>query len=362
MFLGGPMREVVWSRIGSRIPELQKKPKIDMNLKEIGEFGFIRRIAPLGDIRSEGVIKGIGDDCAVIALEGDRCQLVTTDLLVERVHFLLEWSSPEVLGAKSLAVNLSDIAACGGTPQDAFISVAVPDRIEVEWLEAFYRGMADHAQRFGVNLLGGDTTGSRSDLVINVAVTGIVSRNEVLCRHTARAGDAIVITGPLGESGAGLHMLLQPVDIPPEVKTPLVKAHLEPQPHVNEGRFLASSGACTAAIDVSDGLSSDLWHLCEDSGIGAVIYEDKLPVSEELSRAGEVTGTDPLHWVLNGGEDYVLLAAIKPDMLQGLQSQARENGIILQEIGRFVEGDRMELVRTDGSRHDISAGGWDHFE
>ncbi len=333
-----------------------------MNIKDIGEFGFIRRIAPLGAIRSEGVIKGIGDDCAVTSLDDERCLLVTTDLLVERVHFLLEWASPEVLGAKSLAVNLSDIAACGGTPQDAFISLAVPERIEVEWLEAFYRGMAEHAARYGVNLLGGDTTGSRSDLVINVAVTGIVPRDEVLFRHTAKAGDVIVITGPLGRSGAGLRVLLQAMDIPPEVKDPLVKAHLEPRPHLEEGRFLATSGACTAAIDVSDGLSSDLWHLCEDSGIGAVVHEDKLPLSRDLSRCGELAGKDPLFWVLNGGEDYVLLAAIKPHLLDDLQDQAHKQGFTLQEIGRFVKGSRMELVRPDGSRRMFAAGGWDHFD
>ena len=333
-----------------------------MNIKDIGEFGFIRRIAPLGVIRSEGVIKGIGDDCAVISLDDKRCLLVTTDLLVERVHFLVEWASPEVLGAKSLAVNLSDIAACGGTPQDAFISLAVPERIEVEWLERFYRGMAEHAAQYGVNLLGGDTTGSKSDLVINVAVTGIVPRDEVLFRHTAKAGDVIVITGPLGRSGAGLQLLLEPREISPEVKDPLVKAHLEPRPHLEEGRFLAASGACTAAIDVSDGLSSDLWHLCEESGIGAVIHEDKLPLSGDLSRCGELARKDPLLWVLNGGEDYVLLAAIKPHLLDDLQQQAHKQGFTLREIGRFVKGSRMELVRTDRSRRMFAAGGWDHFD
>lgn len=332
-----------------------------MNIKEIGEFGFIRRIAPLGAIRSEGVIKGIGDDCAVIALEGDECLLVTTDLLVERVHFLMDWTSAEVLGAKSLAVNLSDIAACGGKALDAFISLAVPDRVELEWLEAFYRGMSRLAARYGVNLLGGDTTGSKADLIVNVAVTGTVDRAEVLYRHTARAGDVIVITGPLGKSGAGLEMLLGSEVFPSEVKTPLVKAHLEPRPHMEEGRFLASSGACTAAIDVSDGLSSDLGHLCEDSGLGAAVYQEKLSVSDELTKAGELLGKDPLDWILNGGEDYVLLAALKPDMVDDAQCQARQQGLVLQEIGHFVEGATMELVRPDGSRRSFTAGGWDHF-
>ena len=132
-----------------------------MKLKEIGEFGFINRIAPLGAIRTEGVVKGIGDDCAVIDVGASDYLLLTTDLLVERVHFLRDWASPEIFGAKALAVNLSDIAACGGLPRDAFISLAIPDGTDVDWLDGFYRGMADLARRWDVNLLGGTRPGPR---------------------------------------------------------------------------------------------------------------------------------------------------------------------------------------------------------
>ncbi len=134
-----------------------------MKLKEIGEFGFIDRIAPLGSFRSEGVVKGIGDDCAVISIGGPEHLLVTTDLLVERVHFFMHWASPEVIGAKALTANLSDIAACGGIPRDAFVSLAIPETMDLEWLDGLYRGMADIARTFDVNLLGGDTTRSKSD-------------------------------------------------------------------------------------------------------------------------------------------------------------------------------------------------------
>jgi thiamine-monophosphate kinase len=333
-----------------------------MKLGEIGEFGFIERIVPYGNIRAEGVVKAIGDDCAVISVGGPDYLLVTTDLLVERVHFLMEWAPAEVIGAKALAVNLSDIAACGGSPLDAFISLAVPDRVDVAWLDGLYRGMGDMARAFEVNLLGGDTTGSRGDLTINVAVTGRVPRDEILFRHTANPGDIIVITGPLGDSGAGLEILLDSPELPSELRQPLVRAHLEPRPHVREGRSLASSDWCTAAIDVSDGLSSDLGHLCIDSGLGAVVHEDKIPVGEALMRAARALGRDPLDWILNGGEDYVLLAGLKPEMVKSLEDRASDEGWSFSVIGEFSEGKEMRVVRRDGSIELFAPGGWDHFK
>jgi thiamine-monophosphate kinase len=332
-----------------------------MKLKDIGEFGFIDRIAPLGNFRSEGVVKGIGDDCAVISIGGPDHLLVTTDLLVERVHFLMNWARPEVIGGKILTANLSDIAACGGTPRDAFISLAIPETIEVEWLDGLYRGMANVARTFDVNLLGGDTTGSKGDFAINIAVTGLVPVDEVLFRHTAGADDIIVLTGPVGESGAGLEILLSSPEMPPEMATPLVASHLEPRAHVKEGRLLARSRACTAAIDISDGLSSDLRHICLDSGVGAVIYEAQLPINPVLAQVARIMRKDPLDWVLNGGEDYVLLAAVKPGSIEDLQKKFEAEGTELLPIGNFTADPSMELVRIDGTRQDIGPGGWDHF-
>lgn len=333
-----------------------------MKLKDIGEFGFIDRIAPLGAIRSKGVVKGIGDDCAVIEIAGPEYLLVTTDLLVERVHFLIHWATPEIIGAKALAINLSDIAACGGRPVDAFISLAIPEHIDVEWLDRFYNGIAGLAREHDVNILGGDTTGSRSDLIINLAVTGLVQRDEVLYRHTARAGDVIALTGPIGSSGAGCEILLNLIQLPARVADALVGSHVNPRPYVKEGRLLASSGCCTAAIDVSDGLSSDLGHLCKESGIGALIYEDRLPCIPELTMAGAAMGRDPLGWILNGGEDYVLLASIRGDRLDEVADAMKAQGCALYPIGEFVEGAGIVLIRSDGTDVPVSAGGWDHFK
>lgn len=332
-----------------------------MKLKDVGEFGFINLIAPFGRIREQGVVKGIGDDCAVIDVGADEYLLVTTDLLVEGIHFRMEWSSAAVLGAKALEVNFSDIAACGGAPREVFVSLAVPDRIELDTLTGLYEGMSDRARRCHVNLLGGDTTGSRSDLIINISVMGTVAKDRVLYRHTARAGDSIVVTGRLGASPAGLDILLGSTDLPESLRSPLVRAHTAPLAHLEEGTFLAGSGACTAAIDVSDGLSSDLGHLCEDSGLGAVIEEDRLPIADYVLEAAERLGKDPLEWVIHGGEVYVLLAGVRPDRIDEVKAEAERRGMALTEIGRFTEGSRMILRRTDGSEVDLAPEGWDHF-
>ncbi|AFM24104.1 thiamine-phosphate kinase [Desulfomonile tiedjei DSM 6799] len=333
-----------------------------MKLKDIGEFGFIDRIAPLGSIRSDGVIKGIGDDCAVLSLAEDNYLLVTTDMLVEKVHFLLEWISAEELGAKSLAVNLSDIAACGGKPLDAFISIAVPDHIEIEWLDGFYRGMAEMARGFDVNLLGGDTTRSAGHLVINVALTGMVHRTELLLRSTAKPGDALVLTGPLGASAASVDLLRHKRIFPEEVEAPLIQAHFSPRPHVHEGRFLARSGVTTAAIDVSDGLSSDLNHICEQSKVGARVYADKLPALPALLTAAQLMNKGPLKWILHGGEDYVLLATVKRESVNALLQEANKEGIVLTVIGEVTDTGNAELVKTDGTVNALFPRGWDHFK
>ncbi len=332
-----------------------------MKLSEIGEFGFIDRIASMGLNRPVNVVRGIGDDCAVLKIDDKTCLLVTTDLLLERVHFMRSWGPPYVLGKKSLAVNISDIAACGGTPRDAFVSIGVPDDIDLEWLDGFYQGLNDLAREYNVNILGGDTTRSVADIVINVALTGLATTDEVLLRTGAEPGNVIVITGPTGLSAAGCDLLLaREIPTKPWVET-LKKAHLEPRPHLLEGRLLAESRACTAAIDISDGLSSDLGHICKQSGVGALIFEEKLCIESVLAEAASYLNKDPFEWVLNGGEDYVLLACVAQEAFESVCMAAAEAGIELIAIGVLQEEPGMRLRLRSGIETELMPGGWNHF-
>jgi thiamine-monophosphate kinase len=253
-------------------------------------------------------------------------------------------------------VNLSDIAAMGGVAGDAYVCLALPDDLTVEYVEEMYRGMKGTAAAFSVNVLGGDTTGSKADLVISVTVTGEVERAAVLYRSGARPGDRIYLSGPVGDSGAGLDALLTrrgggEVD-------ELVRRHLEPIPHLVQGRVIAASRLGHAMIDVSDGVAIDLSHICEESGVGAIVHEDTLPISPELAAYSRHFGLDPTSFALGGGEDYVLLLTGE----DSLGSVAATAGVRLFEIGRIIEEPRMLLRRADGSASPLEPRGWDHFK
>ncbi len=334
-----------------------------MKLTELGEFHFIDRIAPgclTGD--PDRVVQGIGDDAAVV-VGRDGPLVVTTDMLIERVHFIRGTLSPQQLGYKALAVNLSDIAAMGARPLDAFVSIAVPASVTVEELDGFYDGMKALAADSGVNLLGGDTTGSKADLCINVVVTGTAPAHELLYRSGARQGDRIVVTGTLGDSAGGLAILLGNPDLPDEVSAELIRAHVEPELYLREARILAASGAAGAAIDLSDGLASDLRHVCEQSGVGAIVDLNAVPLSDALRTLCAATGEDPIRLALTGGEDYRLLVTIHPKRLREVQELVTEaTGRHLFDIGEIVEGDQIILRNAVGSTSVLEVSGWDHFK
>lgn len=327
-----------------------------MKLSELGEFGLIDRITKGCVTAPERVVRGIGDDCAVTvtAGAGGLLSLLTTDMLVERVHFSREVITPAQLGAKALAVNLSDIAAMGGRPLDAFVSVAIPPDVEVTYLDRLYDGFKRVAGRFGVNILGGDTSRSASDLVISVALTGEVEQDKVLYRAGARPGDRIYVTGYLGDAAAGLDAAKND-----RVAHELVRRHLEPEPHLDAGARIAATGQAHAMIDVSDGLAADLGHICRESGAGCRLERGKLnrSVSTELSQYCRAHQLDPERFVLFGGEDYVLLVAGAP----GLERALAGSGTTLVELGRITEGDDLLLVEDDGSSSPLEPSGWDHF-
>ncbi len=332
-----------------------------MKFRHFGEFRFIDSIAPLCVFRDSGLIQGIGDDCAIIDFNSDNYLLITTDMMVERVHFNRDWILPQLLGAKALSTNVSDIAACGGVPQDAFISIAVPDSLDVEYVQDLYTGMAEVAKPNLINIMGGDTTGSKTDLVINVALTGRVPKGQALLRSGARAGDLIVVTGPLGESAAGLELLSSDIEQDSAMRNQLIDAHLKPRGHVAQGRILAESGYCTAAIDVSDGLSSDLEHICKQSGVGALIHAEKLPMSTALVHASELLDKDVLEFIVNGGEDYVLLAALDPEGFSNVEMRFHSQGLEIWTIGVFIETPGIQLIDTNDDSREIIPRGWDHF-
>jgi thiamine-monophosphate kinase len=334
-----------------------------MTLKKIGEFGFIKKISLGCLIRPESVIKAIGDDAAAFRTDPDRISLITTDLLVERIHFLRNAISGFDLGYKSLAVNLSDIAAMGGTARESFVSIAIPEDCPLDYLEAVYDGMKDLATKFNVNILGGDTTSSKVDLVINVVVHGTIAREEMLCRDAARPGDIIFSTGYLGDSKAGLHLILNNIPADSDEWRNLLRAHLLPVPHLAEGRFLAQQSAVNAAIDISDGLSSDLGHIAEQSGVGAVLDSDKIPVSGDLKIFCRQFNFDPVEYALSGGEDYTLLCTISPNdaeaIAENFQNKFKRP---LFRIGEVTVDKEMKINYPDGSSSPIAPSGWNHFK
>jgi thiamine-monophosphate kinase len=334
-----------------------------MRLKDIGEFGFIQRIRHGCLVRPERVVRGIGDDAAAFRTNGERLSLVTTDLLVERIHFRREAISGRDLGHKSLAVNLSDIAAMGGIAREAFVSIAIPETCKLGYLDAIYDGVKDLAARHSVNILGGDTTASARDLVLSITVYGEVSETEILTRDVARPGDVIFTTGCLGDSRCGLELILN--QIPAETKEleALQAAHLHPEPHLSEGRWLASTGGVHAAIDVSDGLSSDLSHILEESGVGARIRAEALPISEALRYFCRRFAKSPVEYALSGGEDYVLLVTAAADQA-GRIARAFEAVFSrpLSAIGEITDSRVMELIRPNEAVTRIEPSGWDHFK
>ncbi len=333
-----------------------------MKLSEIGEFGLISRIAQdchFGDPCR--ILKGIGDDAAVVCV-GNEALVVTTDLMVERVHFVRGDIPPYQLGYKSIAVSLSDIAAMGAAPLDIYVSIAVPEAVPLEEVDAIFCGMKDLARATATNLLGGDTTASRQDLVINSAITGTAKPEEILYRHAAQPGDVILVSGELGDSAGGLYVARHRPDIAQQSAERLLLAHYQPALYLREARLLASSGQAHAGIDLSDGLSSDLGHICRASNCGAEISATALPISNALQDLCRNAKLDPLQFALSGGEDYRLLVTVHPAAAARLLALiSQETGRQFYVIGRITTGSSIILRRADGSAMPVGPSGYDHF-
>jgi thiamine-monophosphate kinase len=339
-----------------------------VSLRRLGELGLIRRIREESErTPAPGVTAGIGDDTAVLAVSAGAALLATTDLVIEDVHFRRAWAAPEDVGWKAMAVNLSDIAAMGGTPRWALVALAVPADTPVAEVEGFYRGMRAAAAPHGVAIVGGDTAQSPGGWLVNVTLLGEHAGTPRL-RSAARPGDAIAVTGSLGRAAAGLAVLEMGADearrhgLSDAVIEEMARAHLRPHARVAEGLWLGQARHVHAMMDCSDGLATDLGHICRESSVGARVRLDLLPLASGAEATARALGRDPVEWATSGGEDYELLLTCAPGELDRLLREFRRStGTPLTVIGE-VEAGRAGIVWLGPDDHPVVPGaGYEHF-
>jgi thiamine-monophosphate kinase len=335
-------------------------------ISALGEFGLIERLTSGFETVNPSTIKTVGDDAAVIDNSGKRT-VVSTDLLVEGIHFDIMYTPLKHLGYKSVVVNLSDIYAMNATPKQVTVSLAISSRYTVEALEELYEGIKLACKNYQVDLVGGDTTSSLSGLIISVTAIGEANEDELVYRSGAKVGDLICVTGDLGGAYLGLQILerekriyLEHPGVQPELENAdyLIGRQLKPEARKDVIQFFKEMEIRpTAMMDLSDGLSSDIFHICKQSGVGCDINEAAVPVSEDAYNMALNFNLDPITCALNGGEDYELLFTIEPEDETKLNGEdtfsvigqitAKENGCV--------------LVTRSGNRHNLKSQGWNHF-
>jgi len=330
-------------------------------IKDLGEFGLIHHLSSRLKFRASDSILGIGDDCAVYPVKSGMKEVISTDALVEDIHFKLSTTTPEALGRKALSVSLSDIAAMGGTPKRVLVTLGLPKKISVSFLDKLYSGFNEICNQFKVELAGGDTVSSPKCFFINVAVIGEAKR--VFTRKGAKPGDLIFVTGTLGDSSLGLQLLSKKKSARKDHKF-LIKRHLDPTARVQEAGSLARSKLnITSMIDISDGLVQDLYHICKASKVGARIYQDRLPQSPEFARTCSKNLIPPLPLLLNGGEDYELLFTLPPDGVKNLNRQFLKAKVLVTQVGEIGLKPRKVLLELrDGTTKTLpESEGFNHF-
>ena len=324
------------------------------------EDDLVRRIRALASRpAAPGVRCSIGDDTAVLEPTPGLALLATTDLLLEDVHFRRRWAEPADIGWKAMAVNVSDIAAMGGTPRWALVALACPESTGPDELEAFYAGALALCDLYGVVIVGGDTSSSPGGWMVNVTVLGEAATP--VLRSTARPGDIVAVTGTLGGSAAGLAVLEReaaPGDVAPAVLAEVTAAHLRPCPRVAEARRLVGTGGVTAMMDLSDGLATDLPRLAAESAVGATIHVDRLPVAAATRAVATALAQDPLAWATGGGEDYELLLTCAGGVFERLS--AGLPGITVTAVGEITTGRGVRWVDAAGREVTVAAG-FEHF-
>lgn len=322
-----------------------------MQLSRVGEFGLIERLRAIVGEPAEGEV-WVGDDTAVLRAPSGTI-LFTTDLLVEGVHFDTSFTSPEDLGYKAIAVNVSDVAAMGGVPRRALVGLGVVPGLDVEWIEGLYQGMQECCKEFDMAVVGGDLSRSEQ-IIISVALLGNPAGRLFIERGNARVGDAVCVTGTLGESAAGLRLMRAGN----RSRMDLLKAHLRPTPRVKEVQALRRH-LPSAMIDVSDGFCADLGHICAASGVGVLIQEPDLPV---VDLKDVELDDSPLQLALGGGEDYELCFTIPQDRCEAALAAVTEaTGTKVTKVGEVVEESRGRILLIESAEHPLEAPGWDHL-
>jgi thiamine-monophosphate kinase len=334
-----------------------------MEIGGIGEFSLIASIRR----RMEGryppeVALGIGDDCAVLQPQADMEWVITTDTQVENVHFRRAWLTPYQIGWRTMAVNLSDIAAMGAQPFGALAALTLPAATEAAFFDQLLDGLCDLGLRLNCPLIGGNLARDPDHLSLTLTVLGRVPRGNAVLRGGARPGDEIWVSGQLGGSAAGLRTFLQTIPVADAVCMALRQRYAQPQPRVREAIFLRASGHLTSMIDLSDGLAGDLGHLCKESGTGAQIVADALPLEGGVREVAMALGEDPMDYALRGGEDFELCYTALPGALAPLRDEFRgQFGIDLTRVGVMTSERSLRLVHTDGSQTPLSPQAFDHF-
>lgn len=336
------------------------------DISQLGEFGLIDRIASRTKITRDDTRTGIGDDAAVLEYGGEPV-IVTTDLLVESIHFDLMYHPLKHLGYKAIIVNLSDICAMNAIPKHVTVSIAISNRFSVEAIDELYEGIRLACEKYDVDLVGGDTTSSPKGLTISVTAVGSVSSDRITYRSGAKAGDILCVTGDLGAAYLGLQILerekqvyLASPDMQPELstKTYIIGRQLKPEARLESVKYFEKVGLLpTAMIDISDGLASDLLHICKASGTGAFIEEAKVPIHDEARMQALEFNLDPITCALNGGEDYELLFTVSINDLEKIRFM--DSVYIIGEITPKEDG--VTLHTSGGQIHPITAQGWTHF-
>ncbi|MCK4747006.1 MAG: thiamine-phosphate kinase [Bacteroidales bacterium] len=333
-------------------------------LSDLGEFGLIDHLTRNISLKNKSSLKGVGDDAAVLDYQGKK-MVLTTDLLVEGIHFNLVYMPLKHLGYKAITVNLSDVYAMNAIPKQVVVSMAVSGKFSLEAMDELYGGIKLACENYGIDLVGGDTTSSVTGLTLNVAALGEVETGQVVYRNTARVNDLICVSGNLGAAYMGLQLLERErrlfeessKSIQPDMSgyEYILGRQLKPEPRRDIIESLRENGIVPhAMIDLSDGLSSDLLHICRQSGLGCRIFQDKIPIDEETARAAEEMNIEPFICALNGGEDYELLFTI-PLRLHDQVKKIRD----VSMIGHITEADAgTKFITGQGSEIELQAQGW----